>query len=282
MADAAGRSYAAFYANLKAQLGDKSASDLLDELDSKLEGEGGLSDEEIKAYMDLITELEPEPENPAFEAFTQDYIDRGRRSVPESEPAESGSRSPGSFPRYFGILVAVFAVFAAMMMFAYGEQAKNTAVNIIGDIMKTGPGESGKMVLDQAGENGFTSLEEALAAYGVEDIAPHWIPEEFVVDCINNYEIAVYAEVSSEYLSDNGKYLVFRFMIYNGKLPEVNYEIIEGTRFIYKRNGQEYILVENNGQYRAFWENGNCYCNIAGDIGKDEIKQIINSIQEGQ
>lgn len=79
MADAAGRDHAALYANLKVQLGDKSASDLLDELNSKLDGMGEgaeLTDEETKAYMDLTDELEPEPENSAFEAFTQDYIDR--------------------------------------------------------------------------------------------------------------------------------------------------------------------------------------------------------------
>lgn len=278
MAEAAGRSCAAFYANLKAQLGNKSASDLLDELDSKLEGEGSLSDEEIKAYMDLITELEPEPENPAFEAFTQDYIDRGRRSVPESEPA-SNSGPPRGFPRYFGILVAVFAVFAAMMMFAYGEQAKNTAVNIIGDIMKTGPGESGKMVLDQAGENGFTSLEEALAAYGVdaEGIAPTWIPGEYSIDYVDVSELKRFTEVTVEYANAE-KYFVIRVIAYKDAVPDIDYEIVEGTVTIEEIAGNKFVFEENNGQYRVYWEAGRCYCSIGGDLSKEDIEDMIISM----
>ena len=278
MAEAAGRSCAAFYANLKAQLGNKSASDLLDELDSKLEGEGSLSDEEIKAYMDLITELEPEPENPAFEAFTQDYIDRGRRSVPESEPAESNSGPPRSFPRYFGILVAVFAVFAAMMMFAYGEQAKNTAVNIIGDIMKTGPGESGKMVLDQAGENGFHSLEEALLAYGIGEVSPTWIPKDFSINSIEVIDLHSFIEISSIYLDSNGKYFAIRIIFYKNVLPDIDYEIIEGATVFQTKNGKDYFFTENDGQYRAYFEEGNSSFTIAGDLLEKDIENIIGSI----
>lgn len=281
MAEAAGRSCAAFYANLKAQLGNKSASDLLDELDSKLEGEGSLSDEEIEAYMDLITELEPEPENPAFEAFTKDYIDREMRSVPESEPAESGSKSPRSFPHYFGILVAVCGVFMAMMLFAYGEEVWNTTIKTVGDIMHTGPGTSGKLEFDED-EGEFKSLEEALISYGIdtEGITLVWIPEDFAIDVIEVKELKLYDEFSVAYASDNDEFLVLRIMAYKTKEPDLDHEIIEGTKTEHKVNGQKYVIVENNNQYAAFWENGRCICSITGNISKSQIREIINSIAE--
>lgn len=275
MAEAAGRSCAAFYANLKAQLGNKSASDLLDELDSKLEGEGSLSDEEIEAYMDLITELEPEPENPAFEAFTQDYIDRGRRSVSESEPAESGSKSPRRFPHYFGILVAVCGVFMAMMLFAYGEDVWNTVVHTDGDILHV---SSGKMVLDEPGENGFYSLEEALSVYGIEGVGPKWIPEKYSLNYIEVTKLERYVKISAEYLHEDKGYFVIRIVSYEEKLPDIDYEMVEGTKTSISIHGKDYVLTENDGQYRAYWENGKSYCSIAGNVSEKELESILKSI----
>lgn len=284
MADAAGRSYAAFYANLKAQLGDKSASDLLEELNRKLDGAGEgaeLTDEETMAYMDLINELEPEPENPAFEAFTQAYIDRGMRSVSESDPAESNSKSRRSFRHFAGVLVAVCGIFMALMLFAYGEEAWNTTIKTVGDIMHTGPSTSGKLEFDED-ESGFKSLEEALTSYGIdaEGIALVWIPENFAIDVIEVKELKLYDEFSAAYASDNDEFLVLRIMAYKTKEPDLDHEIIEGTKTEHKVNGQKYVIVENNNQYAAFWENGRCICSITGNISKSQIKEIINSIAE--
>lgn len=145
-------------------------------------------------------------------------------------------------------------------------------------------GPSGTTDLPQA-DGGYTSIEDALSDYGIEDAAViTWIPSRFSIDAItlqdvpdktgdSNFKLWVY------YCSENDD------LIYGiASLPH-----IEDRSFVEKNlqeeiniltiYGQEYEIVNNYGLKQVYWDDDNYSYVLTGSLSEYEVKKILLSLE---
>lgn len=127
----------------------------------------------------------------------------------------------------------------------------------------------------------FTSLQEALDAYGItEPLVPKWLPEGFESrDVIISVDpdfiriIAVY-----QYGEKEIKVTVRR---YNSEdaLERFSLEKQEGQQDTkYTKDGVVHSIAQNNAACTASWTNGLNMASIMGDVTEEELEQMIDSI----
>lgn len=138
---------------------------------------------------------------------------------------------------------------------------------------------SGQMVLEQTPEGEYASMEEAVAAYGITDpVVPTWIPKGFAVQHVKVKERLYSTDLTAVYTEGDREIIL---KVYLNKAEDdsaIHAEHSVQDPIPYERNGNEFLLAENNKQWQASWTIGNCVCSINGDLTEHEIKQMINSI----
>lgn len=143
---------------------------------------------------------------------------------------------------------------------------------------------SGVMELTEPNEEGFTSMEDALAAIGADDLSiPTWIPEEFEIQMISVQVTPAFSQAVALYASEDFN-VVLRISRYYNKvdMPDTSFEVNENKEStVYTRNDIEHVLTYNLDRLQAVWVNGNCLCNISGNISIDEMEKMIDSIYGG-
>lgn len=127
----------------------------------------------------------------------------------------------------------------------------------------------------------FTSLQEALDAYGIaEPLAPKWLPEGFEFAKVTVNFDAEFLRIAATY-KDNGKEAKIVVRRYNSKeaLDRVSVEKENGQQDVkYIRGGVEHSIAQNRGFYTASWTNGLNIVSIAGSVTEEELEQMIDSI----
>ncbi len=143
---------------------------------------------------------------------------------------------------------------------------------------------SGVMELAEPNEEGFTSMEDALAAIGADDLSiPTWIPEELEIQTISVQVTPAFSQAVALYTAEDSN-VVLRISHYHdeGDMPDASFEMNEGEDpSVYIKNEVEHILIHNFEQLQAIWISGNDYCSISGNISTKEMKRMIDSIYGG-
>ena len=123
----------------------------------------------------------------------------------------------------------------------------------------------------------YDSLQEALDAYGIEEqLAPSRLPDEAVLKKLSVFEEQNILMFTALYQLPNGDLSIsFR----QGEvLPSSEVEKDDETVEFYTMAGIEHKLMQDINRFKAVWNNGPWECRITGEINRDEMITMIDSI----
>ncbi len=238
-----------------------------------------------------------------IEAILEILDERAPLDIPRDTPEESLKKFRAKFapildsdveerteprrPVRHGVArVAIAACLCVVMLIAVAQAC---GLDLIGRFLEWGEEtfilhganyDGGQMALEEAPEGEFTSMEDAVAAYGITDpVVPTWIPEGFSVQYVKAKEQTHAVSLTARYLAGD-KEIVLKVYSYRGTGEyEIHSEHTDPQATEYEANGTTFLLSSNEGQYQASWLAGGCTCNINGDLTEDEIKKMVDSIQ---
>lgn len=139
---------------------------------------------------------------------------------------------------------------------------------------------SGIMELPEDDPSQYHSLEEALEANDMEpDQIPNWIPEDYQLSSVDVLDTGALIQCSASYTAERGELLIraSRFIGDDWSVKDERND--DGDK--YEKNGLTYYLVTNQGLSKAGWDYEGIFYTISGQITKDELQGMIDSIAEG-
>lgn len=139
---------------------------------------------------------------------------------------------------------------------------------------------SGIMELPEDDPSQYHSLEEALEANDMEpDQIPNWIPEDYQLSSVDVLDTGALIQCSASYTAERGELLIraSRFIDDDWSVKDERND--DGDK--YEKNGLTYYLVTNQGLSKAGWDYEGIFYTISGQITKDELQGMIDSIVEG-
>jgi hypothetical protein len=128
-------------------------------------------------------------------------------------------------------------------------------------------------------ESKYSSLQAALDEYKVVDvIEPKWIPENYTfhkvdVTSFDDPELLIFC---AEYLYDTNSLSII-FMSYDDE-PTLQIEKTSADVEIFEVNGTEFYMLENISSNSVSWITPQFECCISGEIEKQTLKEIVNSM----
>ena len=128
----------------------------------------------------------------------------------------------------------------------------------------------------------YSSLQDALDGYGISTaLAPTWIPDRFELHSISVGETSSFVDFFAHYTC--GDDVLFLGITLHKDVPNTygDWQKDESNPVPYVTNGITHYLMTNLDKEVAVWLNGNYECGITGDISRDELAAIIESIYEG-
>ena len=269
---------------IQRHLENLSAGEILEELDARMEEmtDQSCDPELIRLYLDVLEEKEPLGLELDPEASLQRFLEEraGEESTPPEEPAAqaavsrpAGLRRFRHFPRTL-IAAAVVAVLFGLGSMAGSSRLWESVVHLTQgtlQIVPPGASQSGQTSAQPPLEElEFTSLQEALDAYGItEPLVPKWLPEGFESLGVTTNVDPDFIRIAETYSYDNAKEALERVSVEkeNGQQDEK-----------YIRGGVEHSLAQNRAIYTASWTNGLNIVSIIGDVTEEELEQMIDSI----
>lgn len=123
----------------------------------------------------------------------------------------------------------------------------------------------------------FDSLKDALSAFGITaPLAPQYVPNRFSLEKVIATNKAGNIVISALYSADD-------------ELLKLRYNQTTGTDFrdfekdgsvttLFDCGGISHFLIADKEKEKACWQNGEFECCITGNVTKEELKEIINSI----
>ena len=266
--------------------------------------EAALLDQQIAA-----AEAEPGPEafSPEFEAKMRELFDEEAKGsgpgAPEdgqpaelNAPGESGgpkTADPKTLPRkkrlhpsrFIAAAAAIFLCFAGAS-YAMGASWPQALVERGLETMRVRPAPGGQMVLRERqvgeGEESFSSLSEALEAYGLDGLAPTWIPSRYHVDEVSARGLSSMISIFAAYLNqeDPDDALLIHITCYTDPESEITtvYETSAGLDETYLAGGVEHYLFSNLSRNGVCWVNLSRKCSITGRVSEKELKKMVDSI----
>lgn len=122
-------------------------------------------------------------------------------------------------------------------------------------------------------------LQASLDSLGITaPLAPKWIPDGFELDNFSLDENSNYIFIVAEF-SCGEKSITINLGDMHTNLKQV-FEKDDERLYEYIVNGITHNLSTNKGRESAAWENGEYYGTIYGDITREELLSIIDSIYE--
>lgn len=128
----------------------------------------------------------------------------------------------------------------------------------------------------------YNNLQSALDYYMiVEKIVPNWIPDGYELlvcqagrmdDCI------VFISCYQKYDKNNGDYKKIMIQAINEEKSKITEDELPEDSIVYRLNGIDHYLILGDDKNRAIWSNESNICCITGEVSKDELKQMIDSI----
>ena len=273
---------------IQRHLENLSAGEILKELDARMEEmtDQSCDPELIRLYLDVLEEKEPLGLELDPEASLQRFLEEraGEESTPPEEPAAqaavsrpAGLRRFRHFPRTL-IAAAVVAVLFGLGSMAGSSRLWESVVHLTQgtlQIVPPGASQSGQTSAQPPLEElEFTSLQEALDAYGIaEPLAPKWLPEGFEGQGVTTDVDPDLIRIAEIYKC-NEKEIQLVIRRYNSEeaLDKVSVEKEDEQQDVkYIRGGVEHSVAQNRSIYTASWTNGLNVVSIIGDVTEEEL-----------
>lgn len=127
----------------------------------------------------------------------------------------------------------------------------------------------------------YHNIGDALKDFNIPISTPDWIPDGFE---LNRVEVSLIQQRKSFialYQADE-KVLMFNVVIYSSNDAAYSYEIDEEDGETIIINGIKHYLMTNLEQARAVWVNGNLVYSLNGNVSREDLIKILNSIHEGE
>lgn len=263
------------------ELQSENTQALLDRLETEMDKEEIEDTDLIDAILKLLDERVPVPvpqESPeeSLRKFRAQYAPILDADNEEREPRPMGRR----------ILRAAMVACLCVALLLVGAQA--CGINLIEQFLEwreetfvlRGADSGGQMVLEEAPEGEYTSLAEAVAAYGITDpIVPTWIPDGFEIQYVRAKDQAYATNITARYEANGDKKIILKVYLSPEDIEsDIHAEHSDSEYIPYESNGIAFVLSNNNTQHQASWVVGRCSCSINGDLTEREITHMIDSI----
>lgn len=199
-------------------------------------------------------------------------------TLPSAKPTRSTGRRGGRFRVVRMVEVAAAVVLCLVVTAnAFGVNPIQAFLNWADGVIQVYSNPSGVMELPADDPSEYHTLEEALAANGIDASGcPTWVPRDYSLYSVRSRAADDVIKCTASYESTRGELLI-RVAHYSMENAASTEERKDGGS-LYTHNGVGYYIVTNNGWSKAGWDIGlNSYV-ISGQISEDELKEIINSI----
>lgn len=276
---------------------EKTNAQLLDDLERLLDCQEAedLDVDQLEACLDALQERAPvmedfdpasimarlQAEHPAlFESEEKENEEKEAISSPDASPRPV--RRSGRARRILrrveiaAALIVVLCIGAS----AVGLNPFQAITQWASEVLHIGRNPSGVMELPEGTASEYRSLEEALAAYGVDPSGcPTWVPEDYALYNVSVQDSSASLKFIALYVADRGE-LYIRATQFDDD-SSINLEKKIGG-YIYTLNHVDFDIVENNSSANITWQIGSYLYTITGSLEKEEILNIINSISFAQ
>lgn len=273
---------------------EKTNAQLLDDLERLLDCQEAedLDVDQLEACLDALQERAPvmedfdpasimarlQAEHPAlFESDEKENEEKEAISSPDASPRPV--RRSGRARRILrrveiaAALIVVLCIGAS----AVGLNPFQAITQWASEVLHIGRNPSGVMELPEGTASEYRSLEEALAAYGVDPSGcPTWVPEDYALKSINVINADGGLKFITLYSSDRGEMYIRVTQFEDGAASALEKD--EGG-YTYNHNGIEFELVENRDVSKASWQIGSTVFAITGELNTSEITKMVDSIQ---
>lgn len=129
-------------------------------------------------------------------------------------------------------------------------------------------------------QNKFQTLDEAIKALNVYILVPRWMPTSFEFSSASISESSQRKSLTAVYKSDV-KTILFSVFVYSTREAAYSYEIDEGSGESNVISGYKCHIMTNIDRVGAVWIDDKTVYNINGNVSKDELTKMVNSIYKG-
>lgn len=211
--------------------------------------------------------------------------------VREDKPSAAARRGRPTLRR----ILVIAAVVACLVVFALpaatGHENFLTMIGVWTDdsfqfgssgVPSQNPVAHTTPVVEKRPSNTYDTLEDALVAYKITDVAaPGWIPEGFELDSVIVRELPKLKRIEFDTFYEKEDNSIFiNYILHQDKENISVYEKDRAPVQIYKVNDVTHYLFENNGQSVAVWSYGSFECIIRADLPMSDMEKIIDSMYE--
>lgn len=243
--------------------------------------------EQMEAFCPLPASLSTDPEE-GLERFRRRYasvIDETNAGNPAGACSVVSKKrsSIKQFARALPFVAALILLFGTVTAQAFGVDVFSAIARWTAEIFRLDGGSTPYATvtvrpLENGEEATYESLEEAVEVFGIDaPIVPKEIPERFelVQVAASCYKMGIL--IYADYKSADDEYLQIRYREAAAQefntLEKENEDV--GSHFV---KGIEHRLTSDLGRQKAVWQNGDFECLIIGDISKQEILDMVDSI----
>lgn len=243
--------------------------------------------EQMETVSPLPASLSTDPEE-GLERFRRRYAsvietaDAGDAEETPSVPEKRRLHSIKPFARALPIAAVLILLLGSVTAQAFGLDVFSAIARWTSEIFRLDGGSVPYAAvtirpLEVDEEATYESLEEAVKAFGIDaPIVPKDIPERFELIAVTAACYKMGILIRANYESEDG-YLQIRYR--EAEAQEfTTLEMENGIVDSYFAKGIQHRLVSDLGRQKATWQNGDFECRIAGDISKQEIIDMIDSI----
>ena len=236
------------------------------------------------AWQDLLSQHLPEG--------TNGLLSDGAGSEPVPSPGQPSpavrrhSRGIRWIIRIAGVaaILAVLFFVTTITAYALGYDVWGTIAKWSNETFSFAAEESGDRT-DAPGQQSnnpeFSSIQETLDYYGIEEtIAPTWIPERFVLESVTAAENAGSIAFNAHYSYGEDILVMSAFCHEKPQEKYAQWEKDDVEPTTYEAGGVTHYLMTNMGRQMVVWMAGGCECSITGDMSKEELLAVIDSIYE--
>lgn len=272
---------------------EKTNAQLLDDLERLLDCQEAedLDVDQLEACLDALQERAPvmedfdpasimarlQAEHPAlFESEEKENEEKEAISSPDASPRPV--RRSGRARRILrrveiaAALIVVLCIGAS----AVGLNPFQAITQWASEVLHIGRNPSGVMELPEGTASDYRSLEEALAAYGVDPSGcPTWVPEDYVLGSVIVRDADGGLKATASYSSKRGEMYIRVTQYTDDSLVTLEKEI---GGYIYTHNNIDFDIVENNGSANITWQIDSYLYTITGFFEQEEILHILDSI----
>ncbi|MPM14482.1 hypothetical protein SDC9_60845 [bioreactor metagenome] len=147
------------------------------------------------------------------------------------------------------------------------EAPKNTEVSI------------GDAAVQMGDKGRYQSLEDAVKSMDYPILYPVWIPDGFALLQADVTETPKKKSLIAIYES-NDKTIMYQAVGYKDNDAAQFFEMNAASGEVLAIHGFDHYLMQNMGQYTAVWMRDNCTFSLSGDVSRDEMMDMLDSIYE--